>query len=84
MDKPDKTNNKGLQLLQIVGVDGDFKTFTIAYALLLGTNAEVYRFLYRALYEFAGRETCAAVTLHMSDEDLSILSGFRAVQPVCG
>jgi hypothetical protein len=68
----DKTNNKGLLLLQLVGVDGNFSTFTAAYALVMSSTERVFSWIFECCSETFGAPACAAVGWLLADADAAI------------
>jgi len=58
-----------MPLVQILGIDGSYKSFTAANALIYDETAETYDWMFRCFAEIVGASTCAAVHLIVGDED---------------
>jgi hypothetical protein len=76
----DKTNNKGFQLLQLVGVDGSLRTYCQGYALLMSSTTEVCTWLFGCLRDLAGQDACNAVHWMLADDDGALQSAMDQVR----
>lgn len=64
-----KTNNFGVSLFLMVGVDGNNRSYISLGALLLDETAETFSWVFQVARQLLGPEACAAVRVIVRDED---------------
>lgn len=71
-----KTNNKMMPLLQLLGIDGNYKSFTAAHALLYDETGATFEWVLQCCAEAFSPSVCSAVHLVMGDDDSGQNSAF--------
>lgn len=70
--------------MQLVGVDGNFLTFTFGCAVIMATDTDTFSWVMKQCAEAYGADACAAVHWMLGDEDPGQNAAFEeAKKAVC-